>query len=368
MPQWLRNSNGESITMVDHRPHPRLYDPDIYRYHENLTDHRVAPYKFDQSARTDFPREDSVPLFLSDSDGEPDPNEYITPLRMDRRPSVSLRILAGVLATAAMAILFALFASDFTRQLIVNAKASSTTVVPAPSPSAAAPQNSAQTTARDTQLKDPTRLSAPANQTTGVRSVTTVAIAPTRAEITTAYQGALQNRAPAAAAPAATRPVAVAAAAPVAALPDAASPVARPVAALPDAALPVARPVAASPVAPRPVAAPPPAPAAEDMIPRDAIHRLDPNEIASSLTRANTLIASGDLAAARLVLRRAADSGDARAAMTLAETYDPAVLAKLSVHGVVPDLAMARGWYEKAKQFGAIEATQRLEQLASKEH
>jgi TPR repeat protein len=91
-------------------------------------------------------------------------------------------------------------------------------------------------------------------------------------------------------------------------------------------------------------------------------------EIASSLSRGDALIASGDLAAARLVLRRAADAGDARAAMTLAETYDPAVLEKLGVHGVVPDLAKARGWYEKAKQFGATEATQRLELLASKQY
>jgi hypothetical protein len=104
------------------------------------------------------------------------------------------------------------------------------------------------------------------------------------------------------------------------------------------------------------------------MIPGDAIHHLDPDEIASALTRGAALIASGDLAAARLVLRRAADAGDARAAMALAETYDPAILEKLGVHGVVPDLARARGWYEKAKQFGATEATQRLELLARKQH
>ena len=95
---------------------------------------------------------------------------------------------------------------------------------------------------------------------------------------------------------------------------------------------------------------------------------LDPNEIASSLRRGDALIASGDLAAARLVLRRAADAGDARAAMTLAETYDPSILEKLGVHGVVPDLDMARGWYEKAKKLGASEATQRLELLASKQY
>jgi TPR repeat protein len=102
--------------------------------------------------------------------------------------------------------------------------------------------------------------------------------------------------------------------------------------------------------------------------PVDAIHRLDPNEIASSLRRADALIASGDLAAARLVLRRAADGGDAQAAMTLAGTYDPASLEKLGVHGFVPDAVMARAWYEKAKKFGAAEATQRLDVLASKQH
>jgi len=147
------------------------------------------------------------------------------------------------------------------------------------------------------QAKDPAQLSDPEDQTPGLGSVTTAAVAPTREDIKTAYQSALQGGAP--------RAVAV----------------------------------------------------AEPVIPADAIRHLDPDEIASSLKRADALIASGDLAAARLVLRRAADAGDARAAMTLGETYDPAVLEKLGVHGVVPDLAMARGWYEKAKQFGATEAT-----------
>jgi TPR repeat protein len=286
--------------------------PDVDPFDENTADHRVARYRLRQSARTDYP-EDSVSLFLSDCDGEPDPSEYITPLRKDRRRSVSSRILAAVLASAAIAILVALFSSDAARDIIANAKASSTAVLSAAS--AAVQPNPTQLTARDIQLKDPalskdpTRLSAPANQRPGVGSVRAVAVAPTREEITTAYQSALQGGAPRAAA------------------------------------------------------------AAELMIPGDAaIHHLDPNEIASSLRRGDDLIASGDLAAARLVLRRAADAGDARAAMTLAETYDPAILEKLGVHGVVPDLAMAQGWYEKAKKFGATEATQRLELLASKQH
>jgi TPR repeat protein len=52
--------------------------------------------------------------------------------------------------------------------------------------------------------------------------------------------------------------------------------------------------------------------------------------------------------------------------MALAGTYDPANLAKLGVHGIVPDLTMARSWYEKARAFGSAEARQRLEMLASK--
>jgi hypothetical protein len=108
------------------------------------------------------------------------------------------------------------------------------------------------------------------------------------------------------------------------------------------------------------------APAVAELTTPAAIHYLDPSEIASLLKRGDDLIASGDFAAARLVLRRAADAGDAHAAMTLAETYDPVILEKLGVHGFVPDVAMARGWYEKAKKFGSAEAPQRLEMLASK--
>ena len=116
-------------------------------------------------------------------------------------------------------------------------------------------------------------------------------------------------------------------------------------------------PAAASPAA---------GPVAEPRASEPSIHHLDSDAIASLLKRADALIASADVAAARLVLRRAADAGDAYAAMKLAETYDPAFLDKLGVHGFVPDLAMARTWYEKAKAFGSAEAPRRLETLASK--
>jgi hypothetical protein len=174
--------------MVDRTPRYQPYDPDVDKHDKTLTDRRVAPYKFEQSVRTDSPTEDPVPVFLSDYDGEPDPSEYITPLRKDRRRSVSARILAGLLATAAAAILFTMFSSDATRDIIVNAKASIAASLPAPY--AAVQPDPAQLTAHDTQLRNPkdaARLSAPANQTPGVRAVATVAVAPTREEITTAY-------------------------------------------------------------------------------------------------------------------------------------------------------------------------------------
>src|SRR5438093_5022818 len=229
--------------MVDQTPRYRPYDPDVDIHDKTLTDRRVAPYKFEQSVRT----EDPVPVFLSDYDGEPDPSEYVTPLRKYGRRSVSAGILAGVLATAAAAILFALFSSDATRDIIVNAKASIAASLPAPY--AALQPDPAQLSAHDTQLMNPNdaaRLSAPANQTPGVRAVTTVAVAPTREEITTAYQSAMQGRAPAATPPAAAPPAAPA-------------------------------PVAAAPPAAAPVAAPPPAPVPELMIPGDGTHHLDPN-------------------------------------------------------------------------------------------
>ena len=117
--------------MVDQTPRYRPYGPDVDIHGKTLIDRRVAPYKFGQSARTDAHTEDPVPRFLSDYDGEPDPSEYVTPLRKDRRYPVSSRILAGVLATAAGAILLAMFSSDATRDIMVSAKASIAASLPA---------------------------------------------------------------------------------------------------------------------------------------------------------------------------------------------------------------------------------------------
>jgi len=282
--------------MVEQIPHYRSYDPDIDGYDENIADHPVTPYRFGQSARTNSHPDDSVPLFLSDYDGEPDPSEYMPPLRR-RRASISLRLLAGVSAAAAVAILFALFSSDATRNIIVNAKASLAAVLPASS--AAAQPDPTQLTARDIQLKDPARLSAPANQTPGVRNVTTAAVAPTRDEIAAALKAAHQSQ----------------------------------------------------PESPPPAAAAPPA------------RQLDADELAALLKRARSLIAIGDIASARLLLERAADAQEASAALLLAQTYDPAVLGTPDMRSITPDAAMARSWYQKAARFGSMDAQQRLAQM-----
>jgi hypothetical protein len=110
--------------------------------------------------------------------------------------------------------------------------------------------------------------------------------------------------------------------------------------------------------------APPPEPAA----PAPAAVQIDPDEIATLIKRGEDFIGAGDLAAARVVLRRAAEARDAKAALALAATYDPLVLERLKVYGFSADIDMARVWYEKAREFGSAEAPQRLELLAIRTH
>ena len=90
---------------------------------------------------------------------------------------------------------------------------------------------------------------------------------------------------------------------------------------------------------------------------------LDPDsqELATLVKRGQQLAASGDVSAARLMLRRAADERNAHAALALGATYDPNVLETLGIRGVVPDIAAARSWYKKAKEYGSAEASRRLE-------
>jgi hypothetical protein len=179
----------------------RSPDSDFETSDEDITGDHVALYKFGRSAKADYPSHEAAALFLSGHDDEPDPQEF-TNLFRKRRPSVLSWILASVLVASAVAVLFALFSSDDMRNIVVDAKVSIAAMLP--SPFAAAQPDSVQLTAKDIELSnDPAGLSRPANQTAGVPSVTTVTMAPSREQVTSAYQSAMQSQVPAAVAPAA---------------------------------------------------------------------------------------------------------------------------------------------------------------------
>jgi hypothetical protein len=93
---------------------------------------------------------------------------------------------------------------------------------------------------------------------------------------------------------------------------------------------------------------------------------LDPEEIKLLTKQGEQFAAAGDLVTARILFQRAAEAGDPIAAMALGATYDPNVLAKLGVVGMVADVEKARSWYRKAESFGSPEASRRLNALANR--
>jgi TPR repeat protein len=74
----------------------------------------------------------------------------------------------------------------------------------------------------------------------------------------------------------------------------------------------------------------------------------------------------GNVYAARKFFELAAEAGLASGAVAAAATYDPNELGKLNVVGLQPDAEAARKWYEKARELGAVEATERLRRLGSR--
>jgi len=89
-------------------------------------------------------------------------------------------------------------------------------------------------------------------------------------------------------------------------------------------------------------------------------------QVAADIRRAQELLATGDVKAARVLLMRAAESHDARAALALAKTFDPAVSRQSSLADKGgPDLVQARNWYQRAREWGSPEAQRLLDALAS---
>jgi hypothetical protein len=90
---------------------------------------------------------------------------------------------------------------------------------------------------------------------------------------------------------------------------------------------------------------------------------LDPKEINGLLVRGRQYFDAGDMAAARLLFSRAANAGDATAAVAMGTTYDPAILGSRGVRGMRGDKEKARGWYAKAAELGSPEGHRLLEAL-----
>lgn len=258
-----------------------------------------------------------MPRYLSDPDDEPDPMEFA--IQRPPRSAATWLITAAGVALALLAAFAAVYhwqirrlpADDAKVALEVAADVAMTALKPQDLQAAPVAQPPSEEQAQPTRVASADLAAAPAS----------------REAIASAYQSALQSQA--SIVPAATFEI------------------------------PAVQSPAAAPT-------PPALPEPEMLAAKDAIRRLAPDQMAALLKRADILIASGDVAAARLVLRRPAEAGNGRAAALLAGTYDAVVLAKLGVHGVVPDMALARTWYEKAKQLGSPEASRRLETLASK--
>jgi hypothetical protein len=115
-----------------------------------------------------------------------------------------------------------------------------------------------------------------------------------------------------------------------------------------------------------PPAPQPPMPAASPQASQPPAPTEEQQRAVAFLERGRTQVERGNISAARLFYRRAADAGLAQGALALAATYDPNELARLRVAGVQPDLALAREWYEKARELGASEAEERLRRLGSR--
>jgi hypothetical protein len=232
-------------------------------------------------ARENYFPDDSMPLFLSPDEDEPE-----TSRRIMRRATFGSRILkAGILTTSVAAVVFAILSVESPITLFANAAASLIGISSGQSATAATAQ---AIQPRNVQLTAEDKVLAPAAVST-----------PTRDEIAAALKNAQQSLTE------------------------------------------IRQPPAAAPV------------------PR----RINADELAVLLKRARDLIAIGDIAPARLLLERAADAQEASAALLLAQTYDPAVLGEQDMRSIAPDPVMARGWYQKAAQFGSSDARQRLAQM-----
>jgi hypothetical protein len=84
------------------------------------------------------------------------------------------------------------------------------------------------------------------------------------------------------------------------------------------------------------------------------------------LARGELLLDTGEVEAARLLLRTAAEGGSVAAALKLAQTYDPGEMRRLGMAETSADPAQAVRWYERAQSLGSPTAAARLSELSAR--
>jgi hypothetical protein len=133
---------------------------------------------------------------------------------------------------------------------------------------------------------------------------------------------------------------------------------------------PVERRSAANPATPvdaaqQPALLPSPQAVSPPVAPQPSATAADAPVIAAKMRIGVELVTYGEVTAARKMFERVAEAGEAAGAFALAETYDPLVLGQLHLRErIVPDVALARTWYERARDLGSLEARDRISRLA----
>lgn len=99
---------------------------------------------------------------------------------------------------------------------------------------------------------------------------------------------------------------------------------------------------------------------ANEALERPATARSSPEPL---VEEARQRLESGDVAGAREVLANAGTDASGLVLFTLAETYDPNMLAAWGMRGISPDIDRAKGLYAAALSLGYAAARQRLDAL-----
>src|SRR5258705_9858788 len=157
-----------SMSAMERTTYRRSLGSNTWASDEPRRDLQHAPHTSGPS--TDFSSDDdSIPSFLPDLQGQPDPREF-APLAEGQRTSILTRVVAGGLVVSAFAILVAVggFNSNVTRVLIDKARVS-----------------------MGSATEDQSATQAASNEPASVNT-------PSREDIVSAYRTALQSQAPAA--------------------------------------------------------------------------------------------------------------------------------------------------------------------------